>query len=359
MRKLVASVLIALLMLAAVPFGAAASVPGEEVVGYRVFMGYVDIWKNSRGDWISVGGRYIKPGTKNVVLQGHPSVPTKYADQTIRNLRDLLDKYTLTRVEAKPAPFTEEEYLTAGGRWGEDSGQYVWIDWAQFEHNYLNMIPDQIKVIEAKLNQDDATVELEWSVDIPGYPPGAVAGDPPLGPLGEPLDLTHPLNRHLLDPQLFPPDVFADMVEGWRFWVPTIVTWYGIPLEQEVDVYVEVNPKQTHYTIPASGGSVTPSADIIVSRNDNLDKKVTVVITVDGPAGEASRTVTLGPDDTWQGYYEFTTSMPSTFTIWAIAEPDAVDKNMDNNFDSCDIIVDSLKPDIGPGEPDIRGGLRG
>jgi hypothetical protein len=178
----------------------------EKVIYQQVSIPYFEIWKYSSGEWQDTDddGRTDEKETDKVYKQ-------QYAlDQSF------LEKYTVTKVEIT-VDINETKYNAAGGRDGK-----IWDD---FDKEYFYYRPNKLFAEIPDKNKDliKGTATAEFSFNLSPEDKG--------------------INRKLIR---FPGDneqAFANMTEGWRWYLPAIVTWYGIPKEQPAadlpDAYVK------------------------------------------------------------------------------------------------------------------------
>jgi len=210
MLRKISSMLVIALLLAAVPAGAALALPqGEEqVVKQEVIMGYFDVWKGNEWQDTNNDGSPDKPGQTGKVTK-----PFSYS------AADKLGEYQLTRVEVK-YPFSPEEYVAAGGRQYGPDGQ-PWIDpytgqpvmsWQSIEFWYLTHLSQNLSVQIAGQDLATGTASVQWILD--------------LAPLTKALNIKDEENRKYIGYQ---PKNFGSFTEGWRWYLPGIITWYGIP----------------------------------------------------------------------------------------------------------------------------------
>ncbi len=204
-KKLINWLLMAIIM--AVPTGAAFALPSdqaqEQIIKQEVIVGYFDAWKGS--NWLDTNN----DGTPDV--PGQTNKGTKPFDYSAE---DKLSEWQITRVEVT-YPFEEEEYTSAGGRQYGPDGKPAQMNWEAFNRNYLKYLPKNLTAqIATSLNLNTGTASVQWGLDLIELNQGGT------------LDLKDPENRKYIG---YEPADIGNMVEGWRWYLPAIITWYGVP----------------------------------------------------------------------------------------------------------------------------------
>ncbi len=222
-------ILMLLVLFIAVPAGTAFALPEEEVIDREISTGYYDIWKHSDGTW-QVTGR--PGGWHNVVAEA-----AFRADK----LRELGGDWTITRVEAT-GEFGRDEYEYAGGWWGDDWERYNLLYYRyrpKTQFTTPKLVEDFIEsqVVEANGKTAEAPMDDELRQSILTYFEGETIPvwiielwnqfEMQEGYGG--IDLTNPAKRQQYG---LPPKTFSDDVEGWRIFLPALITWYGVPKEE-------------------------------------------------------------------------------------------------------------------------------
>ncbi|WP_027365742.1 hypothetical protein [Desulfotruncus alcoholivorax] len=219
MLKKLINWLIAAVIIMAVPAGAAFALPEdqaqERVVKQEVIVGYFDVWKGS--DWLDTNndGDRDKPGQT-----GKLTKPFNYS------AADKLNEWQITRVEVQPYPFSSEEYTAAGGRHYNFSGQPEDMSWDKFKW-CLKYLPQNLTAKIADQNLPAGTASVQWGLDLPS------------NPIYNALDIKDLKNRQYIG---YEPANIGSMVEGWRWYLPAIITWYGIPKTQINLVASSIDP---------------------------------------------------------------------------------------------------------------------
>jgi len=130
-----------------------------------------------------------------------------------------------------------------------------------------------------------------------------------------------------------------------------------------VDIAVTAWPFKSPVDIPWWGsGQLRNGANIRVTRKDGGAGPVDVVVTVDGPAGSVSYTVTLAGGETKSvGPYMFTVSGEGEYRVHVEAWPTAV-RDVNPSDNTADVVVEARRlppPETGPREPGLHAELGG
>jgi hypothetical protein len=194
MRKLLLSFVGAIILL----FPALALGSEEQIIDQTVTVPYFDIWKHTDGTWQDTSNDG-KPDAK-----GQKDKTTKL-NYTLDN--SLLQKYTVTKVEVTPN-IDENTYNTAG-KWNGKN-------WEYFKTNYYKYraVPLKTSISNKDLTKGTATVQFIFD----------------LAPQNNAID------RKAIR---FDGDNNAAIdaaAEGWRWYLPALITWHGIPKEQPADL---------------------------------------------------------------------------------------------------------------------------
>ncbi|AEG14449.1 hypothetical protein Desku_0849 [Desulfofundulus kuznetsovii DSM 6115] len=290
LRKLISWVLMTALVLGAVPYcGTASALPGgegEQVVKQEVIVGYFDIWKGDTWQDTNRDGMPDMPGQKGKTYTNTYSAAEKLKD------------WTLTRVEVK-YPFSPGEYEAAGGRqYGPDGS--LWYDpdtgepgmsWNWFHFWYLDHLPHNLSAKIASQDLAAGKAAVQWTLN--------------LAPLSNALNLKDPENRRYIG---YEPGNFGELVEGWRWYLPAIITWYGVPKQQTDLVAVSIDPGVGEAD---PGGRYTGR---VTFRNDSGAKLTGVPIEVrSNGAAVLSTTVDFGPGETRT--FTFTWTAPGSGVV--------------------------------------------
>jgi len=173
--------------------GMAVAASGEQMVKQQVIVPYFDIWQHTNGVWQDTDGC------------GQPDY-YGWKGKTHSETFILPDavwkgKYELTKVEVA-YPFTQDQF-TASGR--QD-------DWETFRLKYLRYTPANYSVSKAGENLGEGKVTAQWTFDLE---PKA-------------LNLKDPTVRESLG---MDEKDFSNMAQGWRWYLPVLITWYGVTVE--------------------------------------------------------------------------------------------------------------------------------
>lgn len=293
MRRFINVILIAMqVILLAIPYSgvafASSSNNTEKIIYQQIGTASWDIWKHSDGTWQATG----KPG----------DAKTHTWEYTIPENK--LKGYTLTKIEVSDNPFSsEDEYKAAGGKY-DFKGKLM--PYRDFIDNVLKYAPDGNNPFSQKINQDlsSGKATVKWSFVL----------NPLEGMSRRALDLKDPKNRDLVN---LPASQLANAAEGWRWYLPVLIKWYGIPKATH-DIKVSIVPYKTTWKI--AGSSETIKATITVKRKDNIPGNIPVKVTMNGPGGKKIQTLTLAPGAYKQYTYSFVAG-PGTYTISAEAWP--------------------------------------
>lgn len=197
-------------MFTAVPFGTAFASPAEnpqqqeQLIHQQVIMGYFDVWRGNEWQDTNNDGVPDAKGDKNKKTK-----PFTYSlDEKVK------EGWQITRVEVQ-YPFSENEYVEAGGRMTDPAGNPLpgMMAWGDFWDNYLIYLPQNLSVNIYDKDLANGKAQVQWNLDLE-YLNKRYS-----------LDLTKPENRTRIGYEV--KDI-SKMVEGWRWYLPGIIKWYGI-----------------------------------------------------------------------------------------------------------------------------------
>lgn len=209
MREVVKLIFLVVALLLAVPTGAAFGSQEQEI--YRIVgAGYYDIWRHSDGTWQASG----KPGDKGRMTEHDYALPA-----------DKLKGFKLTRIEVT-STFGETEHAKARGR-----GLLSGVAWDDYEQDFLKHSPLAVCADKASEDLEAGGVSVKWTLDLHPVRPREQQR--------EALDLK--ANAHVLEDRYKSSVGFAQAVEGWRWYLPVMIIWYGIP-EAVPDFWVKLIP---------------------------------------------------------------------------------------------------------------------
>lgn len=243
MFKKLISILLVAAVLAAVPYGAAFASPSEgqeQVIYMSVAVPYFDIWKHSDGHWQDTNGdTYPDRPTEGKLQVNSYYLP----DESVRN------RFKVTRVEAVPLLLNDRDLYDRAYQYDKH-----WGDWAAVNKRYLRYEPDNLTVRAYFDEQSLAhgACSLVWRAS--------------LSPMNAALDLTNPKVRAMLG---LPPMNFAPGVQGWRWYFPAVITWYGVP-KQVPDFYAKIDP---HSVKAKPGQELTFTATFGLKENYPLSTR--------------------------------------------------------------------------------------
>ena len=229
-----------LAILLAVPFiGTALASQGQEQLVHQQFStAYWSIWKHSNGTWQNTG----KPGDNKVHTYEY-SLP-----------QNKLKKYAITRIEVTTGyGFDPVAYQQVGGWNG--------LSYTDYERIYLSHTPDDLTCINNDQDLVAGTVTAKWSFNLlPTWPPVDRRAA---------LDLKDDENRYLVG---FDSSQYANAVEGWLWFLPAHIKWYGIPLapQDNLAVVITESPEEA-----AKGESITVKGEL---TTDSETPPVTTVV---------------------------------------------------------------------------------
>lgn len=229
MRRLASLILaIVVILVGAVPMGAApsyAAESGERVVYRQVALMYFDVWKHSNGDWQdtnpSAGDGRDWPGQTGKKTSYVYTVPDS-----------VKDNYDLTKVEVISShPEGDESrakfkaaFEAAGGLPGEEKG-YHGQNWDDYNNKWYKHRAE-ITGIEADQSAvADGKSKVTWTLNL-------------TTPEERPYNIKDPVIRAQLglpgDPRL------NDVSEGYRYMLPAIIVWYGVPKHKPISPNLSV-----------------------------------------------------------------------------------------------------------------------
>ncbi|SHE98005.1 hypothetical protein SAMN02745218_01202 [Desulfofundulus australicus DSM 11792] len=236
MRKVTALLLVLALLVSLVPAaGFAQDQPQEQLIWRQVGLAYFDVWKHTSGEWQDSDGDGVKDGPKGDPNASDPSYwQNKKARATYTLPSSLLEKYKVTRIEVR-GEFGQEEYdayvaLQGHGypnpwwRLGMDESAKYYT-WARYRDRHYDVKPENFSVRKTDEDLSKGTAVAQWQLNL--------------------APKKYAINRK---ENRFPGDEsnpnLANAVEGWRWWLPVYIEWYGIPKEVPPDFYAKITPKQ-------------------------------------------------------------------------------------------------------------------
>lgn len=269
----------------------------EKIIKQAVTVPYFDTWKHTNGVWQDTDG----DGTPDAKGQKDKITKLNYALDN-----SLLQKYTITKVEVTPN--IDENAYNATGKW---NGQ----DWKYFKVNYhrYRAMPLKTSISTKDLAKGTATVQFLFD----------------LAPQDNAIDRKSVRfegdNNQAIDAA----------AEGWRWYLPAIITWYGIPKEQPAADLPDAYVKEIKTTATETEAGKTYNATVtyglkgpyegIAPCKIGLTHNGYSVYNIDGQKLNLNH---------WQEKtfeFTFTGQKGKDSVLEAKIWPDAGDKNWDNN----------------------------
>jgi len=214
--------------------GTALADPQEQLILRQVSVGSFDVWQHIDGRWQDTDqcGQVDPYGQTNKELK--PDIYTLPQTQYTNG-------FTVTRVEVEYSFTLTDEELAKAGR--AES-------WADFDSKYIRKKPDNYSATKTGEDLAQGTVTVQKT-----------------------LDLT-PKSINLKDPAIradlgMAEKDFSDMAQGWRWYVPIMIEWYGVP-KSEPDFSVTLD---RHEIEADSGDSVVLSAIYKLNQNHTQNEK--------------------------------------------------------------------------------------
>ncbi|TYO94523.1 hypothetical protein [Desulfallas thermosapovorans] len=177
--------------------GTALANPQEQFILQEIKVGHFDVWQHTDGTWQDTDhdGEVDPYGLKDKKV---PEPPYTYPDSQYAN------QFTPTRVEitkiTQASNLTDEELKKAGRS----------ETWRVFNENYLTKLPNAYSAAKTSEDIAQGTVSVEKTFDL----------------MPELLDLKDPTVRAELG---MTDRDFSDMAQGWRWYTPVLIKWYGVP----------------------------------------------------------------------------------------------------------------------------------
>lgn len=223
-RKIAALVLILALISLAVPVGAAKASPGEEkeIVIKTLHVPHYDTWLHSDGvTWTAKAPGQVASDYKVDILP-----------------KAISDKYIVARDPEVTTEITPELYaqtlspdLQQRGWWGNS-----WKDFYDQVYRYRPLEYYEARVVARLGDPNSQAVLINFTFKLSPYAPRAGQyATPPRFPDG--LSYAYPVDLRTeqeLNGQHFEPNV-----EGWRWKLPVVVTWYLKERPKPPDLYVK------------------------------------------------------------------------------------------------------------------------
>ncbi|SFH34078.1 hypothetical protein SAMN05660649_04812 [Desulfotomaculum arcticum] len=174
--------------------GTALAEPQEQLFLRQVSVGNFDVWQHTDGRWQDTDqcGQPDPYGLTNKTLK--PEVFTLPQTQYTSG-------FTVTRVEIEyDFTLTNEELKSAGRS----------ESWDIFNAKYITKLPNKYKAEKIGEDLAQGTVTVQKTLDL----------------MPELLDLKDPAVREEL---VMTDQDFSDLAQGWRWYTPVLINWYGVP----------------------------------------------------------------------------------------------------------------------------------
>ncbi|AGL01135.1 hypothetical protein [Desulfoscipio gibsoniae] len=178
--------------------GTALAEPQEQLFLRQVSVGSFDVWQHTDGRWQDTDhdGKPDPYGLTNKTLE--PEVFTLPQTQYTSG-------FTVTRVEIEYDFTLTDEGLKNAGR--SES-------WDYFNKKYLTKLPNNYKAEKTGEDLAQGEVTVQKTLDL----------------TPELLDLKDPAIREELG---MSDQDFSDLAQGWRWYTPVLINWYGVPKDKE------------------------------------------------------------------------------------------------------------------------------
>lgn len=293
MRKIILAITGMLILL----FPTLALGTEEKIIDQTVTVPFFDIWKHTNGTWQDTDG------DGNPDVKGQKDKVTKLS-YTLDN--SLLQKYTVTKVEVTPD--IDVNTYNLAGKWNSK-------DWEGFKPDYYNYraIPLKTSIFSKDLTKGTATVQFLFD----------------LAPDKNAIDRKSVRfegdNNQAIDAA----------AEGWRWYLPAIITWYGIPKEQSApdlpDAYVKEIKTTARETEPGKVYTATVTYGLKGPYEGKMPCKIGLthngysITPIDG------QKLNLGAWEEKTYEFTFTGQQGKDSVLEAKIWPDAGDKDWSNN----------------------------
>ncbi len=180
--------------------GMAFANPQEQFILHEIKLGSFDVWQHTNGTWQDTDdcGEVDPYGLENKEVRETYAYPeSEYASQFTPTRATIDHNFTLTN----------DELANAGRSEG----------WDNFREDYLRYLPSSYSASRESLNLEEGTITVLKKFD--------------LEPMS--LDLKDPTVRAELG---MDDQDFSNLAQGWRWYTPVLVTWYGVPNNPEINL---------------------------------------------------------------------------------------------------------------------------
>ncbi|MTI82344.1 MAG: hypothetical protein FH756_00280 [Firmicutes bacterium] len=215
--------------------GMAFANPQEQFILHEIKLGSFDVWQHTDGTWQDTDdcGDDDPYGLENKKVRETYAYPeSEYASQFTPTRATIDHNFTLT----------DDELANAGRS----------ESWGDFDIKYLRYLPNSYSAARESLNLEEGTVTVLKKFDL----------EPEL------MDLKDPAVR--ADLGMDDRD-FSNMAQGWRWYTPMLVTWYGVPKENQ-------NLKAKITSIPSEDPNPGDSITITGQITNESDTPVTTLV---------------------------------------------------------------------------------
>ncbi|HBT19939.1 MAG TPA: hypothetical protein DEA47_00985 [Peptococcaceae bacterium] len=324
MKKGISTLVLLSFLLSLVPLPVHAA-EKEQLIKQEVILAYFDIWSQDGIKWDDTNndGKPDKPGDRKT-----ETFPYFFPEE-------LLSQYTLTRVEViEPPPVTREWYEKAGGRPYLLNGEKGELPWDDFNY-WCNGWPPQNPRASARLaDPERGKAEVTWSFTLHENPRKWA------------LDLTDGTVRRVFGLKDPPYPVWTEENQGWRWVMPAVLLWYGIP-KKLPDLYVADLDPGTEET----QGGETYTGTVVFGLKDTYDKpvKARLSLTHNGyPITSVNGKIeTFEPGEEKEFEFEFTGIEGEPSTLYAKIEPYDIEGDADWEDNEMEITIDPAGVDTG------------
>jgi len=304
----------------------AAGEKGQEQIVYQeVIASYFDVWKGDDWQDTDSDGKPDKPGER------------KEVSFTYTAPGELLKSYTLTRVEIME-PVDKKLYEEAGGRKYLPDGTPGKMEWPVFD-GWYNFFAADIKGASAELTDAaEGKAEVTWDIVLEELAKK------------EAVNLKNSAVRDFLG--LDSGNLWTTMNEGWRWYMPGVLRWYGVP-KTAPDLYVADIDPGTEETHPGE----TYNASVTFGLKDTIDTpaEAKLELTHNGyPVGAVhGKVVTFNPGEEKTFDFTFTGVEGKDSVLTAKILPVDPDTDIDMSNNEMTVTVPAVGAVTGSGEGEL------
>jgi len=286
---------------------------------------YFDLWKGGKDDpdqpeaekWLDTDGdgKKDRPGQRKPSAGFIHYIPEEF-----------LKQYTITRVEAV-RPVTQTLYEQSGGRHYGLSGKPEKMSWEEFEYWYNGFQPTVHGIKAELVDAKKGKAKMIWDITLK-TPANVYA-----------VDIKDKRNRQLLgiDPKV----KISEMTQGWRYFMPAVLNWYGIPKELP-DLYVADLDPGTNQTLPGE----TYQGTVVFGLKDTYKEpvKARLELTHNGyPISSVhGKTVAFNPGEEKEYTFSFTGIEGKDSVIVARIVPVEPDGDIDYSNNEMKMVISAI-----------------